>query len=342
MFNEAGALRRLISALLVIGLSITGLHLLRSGGSRYENFPCAQGRAEVEISIPNGATGHEVAQLLYAAKVTASTQSYFSLAISDSRAARVAPGSHKVERHLCAKDALEQLLDKNRFGGLIDIADGSWVSEAIPQFLAAGFSKEDISKALSAVVTPPQFKSLEGLLRPAQYSFAKDTTAAVALQSMVDATTSLMKKLGYQNDSKFSPQQLLTIASLVQAEGNPQDYGKISQVIRNRIKIGMPLQFDSTVHYIKKSRGSVFLSTVSTLVNSPYNTYRRYGLPPGPINNPSEKAMYFAINPTQGDWLYFITVAPGDTRYTSSLEQFNKWKIEYKKNLRAGAFRSKK
>ena len=100
----------------------------------------------------------------------------------------------------------------------------------------------------------------------------------------------------------------------------------------------MPLQFDSTVHYVKQSRGSVFLSTQSTLVNSPYNTYRRYGLPPGPINNPGSTALLAAVNPTPGDWIFFITVAPFDTRFTSDIKQFNEWKVLYKKNLRAGAF----
>ncbi len=133
---------------------------------------------------------------------------------------------------------------------------------------------------------------------------------------------------------------MLIIASLVQAEGNTEDFAKISQVIRNRLTKGMPLQFDSTVHYVKKTRGSIFLSTQSTLLNSPYNTYRKYGLPPGPINNPGSDAMRAAVNPTPGDWLYFITVAPFDTRYTSDISQFNDWKVEYKKNLRAGKFRS--
>jgi UPF0755 protein len=103
----------------------------------------------------------------------------------------------------------------------------------------------------------------------------------------------------------------------------------------------MPLQFDSTVHYVKQSRGSVFLSTQSTFINSPYNTYRRYGLPPGPINNPGYDAMYASTHPEAGAWLFFITVAPGDTRFTDSIEEFNNWKVLYKKNLKAGKFRSR-
>jgi UPF0755 protein len=144
----------------------------------------------------------------------------------------------------------------------------------------------------------------------------------------------------FASDSKFSAQQLLIIASLIQAEGKLQDFRKISQVIQNRLKIGMPLQFDSTVHYIKKLRGNIFLSTQSTLISSPYNTYKRYGLPPGPINNPGLSAMRAAMSPKPGNWIYFITVAPSDTRFTANLDEFNMWKVEYKKNLRAGLFGS--
>jgi UPF0755 protein len=224
---------------------------------------------------------------------------------------------------------------------LVNIAEGAWISEIIPQMYKSGFSQSDISRAIRTVKRPSGFSYLEGLLFPAQYSFAKGTPAEDAVASMVENSKRAMQKAGFfQSESKFSAQQLLIIASLLQAEGGIEDFGKISQVIRNRLRIGMPLQFDSTVHYVEKKRGDIFLSTKSTLISSPYNTYRRYGLPPGPINNPGLTAMRAATNPTPGNWLYFITVAPSDTRFTNDLNQFNEWKIEYKKNLRAGKFRS--
>jgi UPF0755 protein len=137
---------------------------------------------------------------------------------------------------------------------------------------------------------------------------------------------------------KYSPQQLLVIASIVQAEGDSKDFAKVSRVVRNRLEIGMPLQLDSTVHYIKKVRGQIFLSTNSTLIKSPYNTYKQYGLPPTPIGNPGSAAIDGALNPSPGDWLYFITVSPGDTRFTRSNDEFLRWKVLYGKNRKAGAF----
>jgi UPF0755 protein len=156
---------------------------------------------------------------------------------------------------------------------------------------------------------------------------------------MIERGIAEAEKAGLLSEkSKYSPQQLLIIASIIQAEGGAVDFTKVSRVIYNRLKIGMPLQMDSTVHFVMESRGDIFLSTKSTLINSPYNTYRKYGLPPGPIGNPGLNAMKAALSPAAGDWLYFITVAPRDTRFTSSLEEFNTWKVLYKKNLRAGKF----
>jgi UPF0755 protein len=205
----------------------------------------------------------------------------------------------------------------------------------------AGFSTKEVSDELRGVEKPEGFTSVEGLLFPAQYSFAQGTSAQTAITSMVSNSQRAMQEAGFfSSESKFSAQQLLIIASLIQAEGKLQDFRKISQVIQNRLKIGMPLQFDSTVHYIKKLRGNIFLSTQSTLISSPYNTYKRYGLPPAPINNPGLSAMRAAVNPKPGNWIYFITVAPSDTRFTANLDEFNTWKLEYKKNLRAGLFGS--
>jgi UPF0755 protein len=148
-----------------------------------------------------------------------------------------------------------------------------------------------------------------------------------------------MVRAGFRgNTSKFNQQDLLVIASIIQAEGTDENFGKVSRVIYNRLKIGMPLQMDSTVHYVQRQRGDIFLSTKSTLLNSPYNTYRNTGLPPAPIGNPGRNAMLAAVTPTPGDWLYFITVAPGDTRFTRSFDEFNKWKLIYRANLRAGKF----
>ena len=341
--NRSGALR-VIAALAVVFLFTGGVHQLRSGGSSAPDFPCSIGSAaEVSIEIAKGTTGSDIALQLYEAGVVKSSSAFFRLAVADKRSAMIAPGAHVISKEICAVTALDQLLDPKRIAGLINIIEGAWSSEIFKSMVAAGFKQSDIKLAISQIELPTGFKTLEGLLFPAQYSFAKGTSAGEALQVMVDRATTELSKSGITTTArKYSAQQLVTMASIIQAEGNVQDFTKISRVIRNRLEKGMPLQMDSTVHFVKKVRGKIFLSTESTLIKSDYNTYRKYGLPPGPIGNPGFDALFASANPAAGDWIYFITVAPGDTRFTDSNDQFSTWKIEYKKNLRAGLFGSSK
>lgn len=324
-------------------LSIIGaIYLLKPNVSSSPDFACgAKSLATTEIDISAGESGSQIAQELFDKGVTASYGAFFSVAVGDERSGRIAPGLHQIDKRICAVEALEQLLDAKRIGNLLAINEGAWNSEIQRSLLQIGFTEREISSAFSKVALPEGFSKLEGLLFPAQYSFDSSTSLSAVLTTLIERAAGEMKKAGISTTvGTFSPQELLTMASLIQAEGDLQDFAKISQVIRNRLKIGMPLQFDSTVHYIKGTRGSVFLSRKSTLLNSPYNTYQRYGLPPGPINNPGAAAMYAASHPAKGAWLYFITVAPGDTRFTDSLLEFNQWKVLYKENLRAGKFGS--
>ena len=333
---------RVASALLVAFLLTLGVREIRGLGSSAPDFSCSQNSpTEVTIQVKSGETGSSIARQLFSKGVTKSSQAFFRVAVSDPKAAQIAPGAHRLNKEICANEALNQLLDSKRLTGLVNIVEGAWISEVLPQMYKAGFSTQEVADALRGVEKPEGFTSLEGLLFPAQYSFAQGTSAQTAITSMMRNSQRAMKEAGFfSSDLKFSAQQLLIISSLIQAEGKLQDFRKISQVIQNRLRIGMPLQFDSTVHYIKRLRGNIFLSTQSTLISSPYNTYKRYGLPPGPINNPGLSAMRAAVNPKPGNWIYFITVAPSDTRFTANLDEFNTWKLEYKKNLRAGLFGS--
>ena len=325
----------------VLAIAIIGfLDFVKPGTSSAPDFECiSSDLGSANINVNEGETGASIAAELEEQGVVKSSESFFRVAVSDARAASIAPGVHLIDRGICAADALTQLLDSKRIANLIAINEGAWVSEIKSRLLKIGFTKTEIKESFAAVEPPKGFKSLEGLLFPSQYSFAEETPLSEILRTIVDRGISEIEKSGIaQGSEKFSAAELLTIASLIEAEADPVDYPKVSQVVRNRLKVGMPLQFDSTVHYIMELRGSIFLSTKSTLLKSPYNTYRNYGLPPTPINNPGRLAMDAAVNPEAGDWLYFITVAPGDTRFTASFSQFNDWKVLYKKNLRSGKF----
>ena len=335
------ALIRVGAALLASLLIIAGLSLLKRGPTAAADFACAvnTNAEKISIEVSLGESGSMIAQELFEKGVTKSQESFFRIAVADERSTSIAPGLHLIDAQICAKDALDQLLDNKRIAGLITVKEGAWVSEIKESFQVAGYSRRDIDRGFKEAAIPQPFTSLEGLLFPAQYSFEKGTPISQAIAEMIKKGSQQVVKASFpSNTSKYSQQELLTIASIIQAEGTDDNFGQVSRVIYNRLRIGMPLQMDSTVHYVQSQRGDIFLSTKSTLLKSPFNTYRNAGLPPAPIGNPGLSAMLAAVTPTPGDWLYFITVAPGDTRFTKSFDEFNNWKLIYKANLRAGKF----
>jgi len=341
IFNNP--LIRVVAAFLFVAVLSLSIHTVRSSVSSAPDFPTASIGANspvIVVEIPAGASGSAVGQILYENKVTKSALAYFRAAVADPRSAQVAPGAHELNIGISAQQALAQLLDPARIPNLIKVFEGGWKSEVIESLIKYGFTRKDIDTAFKRVILPSGFSNAEGLLFPAQYSFPAGTTALEAVQAMVDRFSD--EEMGQKllaAKGKLSPAQLLTIASLIQAEGGTGDFEKVSRVIRNRLDISMPLQLDATVHYVKKLRGEIFLSTNSTLIKSPYNTYRNYGLPPTPIGNPGADAIAAALKPADGDWLYFITVAPGDTRFTRSHDEFLTWKALFVKNRKAGAFK---
>ena len=338
--NKQALLRVSLAFALVFSFTFAA-HELRSSNAGTADYPTrviSSTEELVEINVEEGATGSAIAKKLFSAGVVESSQSFFRVAIADSRAARIAPGIHLLNTKISAAQALDQLLDASRMPNLIRVFEGAWNSEVFAMLEKNGFERKEIIKAVGNVKKPEGFKVLEGLLFPAQYSFTKGTTAQEAIQSMIEKFEFKTNSLPLNSNPNFSAQKLLIMASIIQAEGDIEDFTKISRVILNRLKIGMPLQMDSTINYAIKARGSIFVSKKSTLVKSDYNTYRKYGLPPGPIGNPGLDAIQAALNPAVGDWLYFITVSPGDTRFTADFSQFNQWKVLYTKNRKAGAF----
>ena len=326
----------------VLVIAIGAIFVMRIGPSPAPDYPintALSAASEVIIDIPAGSSGSAIAVLLFDSEIIKSSEAFFRVAVGDKRSEKIAPGNHRLTKTISAQQALDQLLDPERIPNLIKVYEGSWKSEIAKSLVKYGFSANEVWRALATAKLPDGFRDSEGLLFPAQYSFVKGTTANEAVQAMVDRFTQepAAKEL-LLGTQKFKPSQLLTIASIIQAEGEQKDFAKVSSVIYNRLKIGMPLQMDSTVHFVKKLRGEIFLSSQSTLINSPYNTYKKYGLPPGPICSPGADAISAALKPAVGDWLYFITVAPGDTRFTKSLEEFNSWKAIYVKNRKAGVF----
>ncbi|GGN42601.1 aminodeoxychorismate lyase [Streptomyces fuscichromogenes] len=160
----------------------------------------------------------------------------------------------------------------------------------------------------------------EGYLFPATYPLEKNATPQSVLRFMVDTANQRFGgapvAAGAQRDT-MNPYQAVTIASIVQAEAvGKADMGKVARVVFNRLQHGMALQMDSTLNYAL-NRSTLNTTLNDTRIENPYNSYQRMGLPPTPIDNPGVDAMRAALNPTPGNWLYFVTVKPGDTRFTA-------------------------
>ncbi|MGI5406509.1 endolytic transglycosylase MltG [Streptomyces chartreusis] len=175
----------------------------------------------------------------------------------------------------------------------------------------------------------------EGYLFPATYPLEKNGKRATPdslLSAMVDTANQKFSgapiAAGAQRNA-MNVYQAVTIASIVQAEAATKaDMAKVARVIFNRLERGMPLQMDSTVNYALK-RSTLRTTEADTRIESPYNSYQRMGLPPTPIGSPGDEAMHAAISPAAGDWLYFVTVKAGDTRFTSDYTEHQRNVAEF-------------
>ena len=295
--------------------------------------------SQVEIVIEDGDSGTQIAQKLEKAGVIKASKVFYKVAINDKRSNSISPGIHKIDLKISARSALEQLLDPKRNLGLFGFIEGLRKNEIL-DLLAK--SKLVTGKLTPTIKPDALYKSdnLEGFLFPAQYSFSPGTLIDDAVNQMVQRFNLAAKESKIdQGYKEFSPLELVTIASIIQAEGDPQDFTKIAQVIYNRLKKGMPLQMNTTVEYAANLRGKIRLPYKQLEVNSRYNTYKYRGLPPGPIGNPGQAALNASVTPDSGDWIYFITVKPQDTRFTKSYDQFNIWADEFRKNEKAGLFK---
>ena len=342
--------KRAVNLKAIIAISVVFIVLI--GGILFWNhnhpdldFPAGTAGPEIEVNIPAGSSGVEIGRILAKEGVVKTSVIFFRAATADKRAESISAGLYLVNTHLSAKEAIEQLLDKKRLQGKFLIIEGARLNEIKANLVKIGFTVEQVDKALNSIKTPRGFETdnLEGLLFPANYTILPDEEVSTLLQGALDRFAQELKNISFDDYAKelnLKPAELLTIASIVQAEGfTDEDFGKVSRVIYNRLKIGMPLQMDSTLLYANKSRGEIRVTNRELKIASKYNTYKYKGLPPGPIGSPGSAALVATLKPTPGNWLYFVTVAPGDTRFTDKYAEFLKFKNEFIRNYKAGLFK---
>ncbi len=329
----------LVLVVLLAGAGFVGVRavIARFGGGP-EDYP-GPGTGEVRIEVGTGHSATAIGRTLHEQDVVASVDAFTVAAEADERSVGIQPGFYRLRQQMSAVDALAVLIDPaHRIATRITVPEGMR-AEKVLDLLAdqTGIAGADFKAALGdpAGLGLPAYAQgkVEGFLFPATYDIAPDLDAAGVLRLLIRRYDQAAAKVGLEG-GPLTAYELVTVASLLEGEAKlDEDFGRVSRVIHNRLAVGMPLQLDSTISYAL-GENREFISLEDTRIDSPYNTYQRVGLPPGPINSPGERALELAKNPPPGDWLYFVTVnlETGETKFTSSSEEF----LELKNQLQAG------
>ena len=291
------------------------------------------GHGSVVIEVEEGDTAADIGALLERKGVVKTVDAFNAAALSNDRSRLIQVGFYRLHRRMSAAAALEMLLSpKSRVSSSVTVPEGLRVAEVVDElasqtrFSAAGLRK--VLRDPGSLALPPYASGRpEGFLFPATYEIHPDTTAATLLRSMVARFRQAAEAVQLSQRAQalgITPRQAVIVASLVQAEtSRTQDFPKVATVIYNRLAIDEPLGLDSTVHYAAAASGEVFTTAEQRKIQSPYNTYTHLGLPPGPINSPGEDALRAALNPADGNWIYFVTINlnTGETRFAATAAQ---------------------
>ncbi len=186
----------------------------------------------------------------------------------------------------------------------------------------------------------PNATSLEGYLFPDTYRFGRHATPPQMLAAMVRRFRQVAAQLGLTPDASGSVARTVILASLVEKEvSQDSERPLVTGVFVNRLAQGMPLATDPSVIYAAQLegsyRGAIYASDLQSA--SPYNTYRRAGLPPGPISNPGVAALKAALAPARTDFLYFVADAEGHSRFSATLKEHTQQVEAYRRALHQGA-----
>lgn len=304
----------------------------------YSNDYTGAGTGSVEIEIASGATGCVVANTLAAKGVTKTQAAFCNLLLATSPEPTLKPGTFRLRHHMSAKAALTALLDPdNLVQSTVAIPEGTTMRSILSITSSATgvplASLQAIAKDPTSLGVPASAPNLEGWLFPATYDFQPGTSARSMLQQMVTRMKQALDDAGVPTADR---EKVLTMAGLVQKEGNGKDDAKVARVFLNRIKAGMPLQSDATVSY--GAGGTTVVPTAKQYkAKNGYNTYLRTGLPIGPISSPGDTAIDAALHPASGPWVYFVTVnlETGETVFSTTLAQHDKAAAQFTRWLKA-------
>ncbi len=299
------------------------------------------GKANITVTIPEGASLDEIGGVLVDNDVIKSARAWDQAVRSEERATSVQPGRYIMKTQMPAIDALRLLINPggSRVRVQFTIQEGLRLSAQVDALVKGTKIKkssyEDVLKDPKSLGLPGYAKNRpEGFLFPDTYELTAEATARTTMRQMVTQYKAVTREIGFEADAKKlkrSPYDVLKVASIIEKEVNQDKYrAKVARVLYNRLDEGMTLGLDSTVIYAGNLKTNT--TTPKDRENpSKYNTYKHKGLPPGPIAAPGRAALEAAANPESGKWLYFVTVNfdTGETKFAEDEAGFEKIRLEF-------------
>lgn len=330
-----------LAALVVVALLFAGGALLVTAGidrvqgmfGGPDDFP-GPGSGAVTIEVQDGDSAAAIGRTLKAAGVVASVQAFVDAAAADQRSRGIQVGFYELAEEMSAQNALDVLVDpSNLIRAQVTVREGLTVDQIVDvlaentDFRAAQFRR--VLRNPDRLGLPDYAEGdPQGYLFPATYEVRPNATAESLLVMMVDRFKTSARSLSLEQraaDVGLSPDDVVTVASIIEREVNrEEDLSGVAEVVENRVSgecVGTNglLQMDSTVQFANGAAESVFTSDEERASDSPYNTYRFPGLPPGPIAAPGEAALEAALSPTDQGWCYFVAVnlETGETAFAT-------------------------
>ena len=321
-----------LAAVGVLGYKAIGIMRDASAQATHAEDYKGEGEGEVTVTIPEGASGADIGDILQSKGVVASGKAFTNAAKNNPKGNTIQPGTYKLKKKMSASSALQALLDPESKGDHTLTIPAGVTKQIVKDRLkkVGNFTDEQIEAAYAdtaGIGLPAEAGgNVEGWLAPGTYDVAENATPKDLIKKMVSKTVTQLKELKVPKEDY---QKVLTKASIVEREVNrEQYYGQAARVIENRLEQtdgethGL-LQMDSTVQYGLGRYGGIPSEAETQDANNAYNTYVHKGLPPGPIGSPGEAAIKAVINPPAGSWLYFVTVnlETGETLFASTNDE---------------------
>lgn len=307
-------------------------------------------KAEEYIQIPKGAGQNQIIEILNREGVLSSKVALQIYLRTFARATNLQAGEFQFKSPITALEVLKELESGDVRMTKLVIPEGFTIFD-IAERIVEKFPQDpptDKNAVLQLMTDTsqirdiaPEAKNLEGYMYPSTYNFAEETHPKEVIKKLVDQFranwkeewTAMARQLGR------TPQEIVTIASLIETESRFQDERHIvASVIYNRLRKGIPLGIDQTAVYIAKMQnrwdGTIHKSDLEVI--SPYNTRKFGGVPPGPISSVSESSIRAALEPAQTDYIFYVLNVEkndGSHNFYASAGEFEKGKALYQKWL---------